>query len=82
MNTTQPDATRSTRDAVICANCGNLYANLHALDTHACSAELLDALKLCVATLERVEPAHTHGGFSTIGGTLDVARAIMERIDG
>lgn len=43
----------------------------------ASAPALLAALELALATLERVEPAHPHGPFSTVRGSIDAARAAV-----
>ena len=46
-------------------------------DTTA-APELLEALQLAQATIERLKP-HTHGPFSSVDGTLDVIRAAIAK---
>ena len=43
--------------------------------------DMLATLNLALATLERVAPAHTHGRFSTVQGTIDVVRRMITRAD-
>jgi hypothetical protein len=47
----------------------------------ASAPALLEALKLSIATIERLEVKHP-GGFSSVGGTLQVARAAIAMAGG
>lgn len=44
----------------------------------ASAPELAEALKVALATIERLEVKHA-GGFSSVTGTLDVARAALQK---
>ena len=46
----------------------------------ASAPDLLSALEMAVATIERIAPKH--GPFSSVDGTLSVARAALARAEG
>ena len=46
----------------------------------AAAPDLLAALEMAVATIERIAPKH--GPFSSVDGTLSVARAAISKADG
>jgi hypothetical protein len=43
---------------------------------------LLNACNLAKATLKRVEPAHTHGPFSTVAGTIEILDQAISKAEG
>lgn len=48
----------------------------------AAAPDLLEALELAQTTIQRIEPDHTHGPFSTVRGTLDAIRTALAKARG